>query len=268
LIETILFAVLCAALCTLRALVSLWAVDPATGFYEGHAPLVFAQNALWAAEIAVFLLLSLLHKKDRWSFPGRFLRGIPLAVAGAAFIGCSSVMLIENLLRFTEGDSSVKLSGILLQVIGIAAGLVMAGASLRLCRGRRNGSGILPAAFPALYMALAAVQSFLSYPTIASISDQQLEICTLSAGAFFFLAHARVLSGERGTAAVSYARGWGFCFALSGLSLCLGQQLATASGDWRMTVAERLLLALLSLYAAAFSCPLHISQRQNGYISQ
>ena len=167
-IETLLFMLLSAALCVLRALVSLWAVDPATGFYEGYASLIFAQDVLLITGVACFIIWAGMQAKSKWSFPNAWVRGLPLAVAGAALTVCSGILLIRDLFRFTEVDSSAGLSGIAAQAFGIAAGLAMAGAAWRLCRKKKRGSGILPAALPALYMAFMAVSRFLSSPTIAS----------------------------------------------------------------------------------------------------
>lgn len=260
-IETILFIFLSAVLCILRALLSLRAIDPATGFYEGYALLIVLQNLLFIAGASAFLIWAALQRKSRWRFPSAFVRGLPLAAAAAALTLCPAVVLMGDLFRFTGGDSSVKLSGSLIQLMGIAAGLAMAGAAFRLCRGKKNGSGILPAALPALYMALIAIQRFLLYPTVASISDQLLEVCALCAGSLFFLSHARVLSGERGRA-VSLARGWGFCFPLIAFALCLGEQLAAAARSGLiMDGVQRLLMVLLALYAAVFACTVRTAQK-------
>lgn len=256
-VETVIFAVLLIAQGVLRALVSLNGIDPATGFYEGHEVLILMQDALWVTGIAAFLVWAAAQAGQvRWHFPGRWVRGIPLAVLGAALVICSAVSLMRGLLRFTEGDASLTLGWLLAQALGLVSGLILSGASLRLCMGRKNGSGILPAAIPAVYMALLTVAQFLRYPTAYTISDQLLEICALCAGAFFFLAHARVLAGLRGKSAC-YARGWGFCFSFLALPLCISQQLAAgARAGLMMDGISRLLLAVSALYAGVFSCGL------------
>lgn len=256
-IGAVIFGLLLIAQCVLRTLVSLTGIDPATGFYEGQEALILAQNALWIAGPALFLTWAQAQADGlRWRLPGAWVRGIPLAVFSVALLVCSAVQLMRGLLRFTEGDPSVSMGWLLAQVLGVVSGLIFGGASRQLCRGQKNGCGILPAAIPAVYMALLSVSRFLCYPTAYTISDQLLELCALCAGAFFLLAHARVMAGQR-RKSLCYARGWGFCFSFLALPLCLSQQLAAGARDGLMMDGiSRLLLAVLALYAGVFSCTL------------
>jgi hypothetical protein len=264
LIETAFFILFSAALCILRALLGLWAIDPATGFYEGYMPLVFLQNALLALGMAVFIVHALQAAgKNGRPLTAAWMQGLPLAAAGSVLAVCSGVMLMQELLRFTGGEEGSGLISLTAQAVGLVSGLAMAVAAFRFRSGRERGCGLLTAAIPAVYMVLLTVARFLAYPTIAGISDQRWEVCALSMGALFFLYHARALSGMGETSALAYARGWGLCFGLIGLPLCAAQQLTVMTGGRNsllMPGPSRFSMGVLALYAVIFSCAIRPKQ--------
>lgn len=250
----ILFILLTVLESAARSVLGLFAIAPDTGFYTGMGGLVLAHNLLYLVGAAVLALLILLPREEPSlpEYPGRTL---PMLLAATGLVLCvgSFVSFFGDLYDFTAGGDT-HFGRVVAGPFAIIAAVAMFYLGLRALHGEYR-MNIWGASMPALWMAVQAVGRFMEYKTIASISDQTLEVVTLCVGALFWLAHARVVSPQGGLPARK-AKFWALLFSLFSVSLCVGQAVATLAGrqiSVQMPLISIAGFLLMGVYAALFA---------------
>lgn len=254
-IISIVFLVFCLALSVLRSVLAVNVIEPDTGFYAEMSGAVLAQNALFLIGIAALIVLVLCTRRGCTMRLDRFSRPLSVLLIGAAvLLGIfGSVQLWNDLLAFTQGDSSVTFFGVIARMLAIPAACAMLVIAVPLLRfgGYRHSMGA--SAVISLWITANAARCFTMSSTIASVSDQMLEVTALCMGGLFWLAHARITALEQFGSSPRMARLWGLLFALIAVPLCVSQicgTLLVGGAAVYMSLPEQIMLLLLGLYAA------------------
>ena len=243
-------------LSVLRIALQLMAIDPGTGFYMGCPQGVLIQNLLFIAGLLLFILLTGGKRFWQASKGQEKVMGFLLCAGGIA-LGASSLWELAGfMLDLFSWGGGLRPTLAISRLLALASSgtLIYAGAGLLSGGGFARSLAVYT--LPALWAAIGAVDCFLSSPTIASISDQVLEVLALCMGAFFWLSHARFASGRGISFSSHRGRASGLLFALFVLPLSLGRMAALpagSTGEPILFLGDLAALSLLGIYAFYWS---------------
>lgn len=248
--------VLIVLLSVLRIALQLLAIDPATGFYMGHSQEVLMQNLLFIVGLLLLILLSGGKRFWQASKGQEKVMGFLLCAGGIALGAASLWELAELILDLFSWGGGLRPTLAISRLLALAS----SGALIYVGAGLLSGGGFARSlsvyTLPALWAAIGAVDCFLSSPTIASISDQVLEVLTLCMGAIFWLSHARFAAGGELSFSSHRGRASGLLFSLFALPFSLGRMASLLMGRTEEPIllwGDLAALALLGIYAFYWS---------------
>ena len=147
------------------------------------------------------------------------------------------------------------LSGVLLSgaqaVMAVVSGIVFVRLGVSFLLERIANRSSITFIFPVIWALLACVEMFRDYPQIAGMPERTLYLLCLLCFTLFLMGHSRILGDVDFAKGTCWINAFGFCGALFGLTMTVGEVLCFSS--MTLPLSDVLLVFALSLYCLAFS---------------
>lgn len=254
----LLFAISAVICLPLYGFLSITRFDAQTGFLTAGILTTVFYAAL--AVLAVLMLAgSFLQKKQlRFSIFNSRLLAVLAMVLGGVLVLCGVFDLLN--IGYTILDSldflpAALLSGVLLSgaqaVMAVVSGIVFVRLGVSFLLERIANRSSITFIFPVIWALLACVEMFRDYPQIAGMPERTLYLLCLLCFTLFLMGHSRILGDVDFAKGTCWINAFGFCGALFGLTMTVGEVLCFSS--MTLPLSDVLLVFALSLYCLAFS---------------
>lgn len=254
----LLFAISAVICLPLYGFLSITRFDAQTGFLTAGTLTTVFYAAL--AVLAVLMLAgSFLQKKQlRFSIFNSRLLAVLAMVLGGVLVLCGVFDLLNigyAILDSLDFLPAALLSGVLLSgaqaVMAVVSGIVFVRLGVSFLLERITNRSSITFIFPVIWALLACVEMFRDYPQIAGMPERTLYLLCLLCFTLFLMGHSRILGDVDFAKGTCWINAFGFCGALFGLTMTVGEVLCFSS--MTLPLSDVLLVFALSLYCLAFS---------------
>lgn len=255
----ILFAIGAVICLPLYGFLCITALDPQTGFLAEGLPATLFYVALFVFPVLMILCSYLQKKRLTFSISNsRVLSVLSFALGGVMIAGAvvdviGIVAAVVDSLSYQSGSMllSVLLLSSLQIVMALISGLVFLRLGISYLLENIANRGSMTFIFPVVWALITCVEMFRDYPQIAGMPERTLYLLCLLAFTLFLMGQSRILSDVDFKKGVCWINAFGFCAALFGLTMTVGEIVSYST--MTLPLFDAILTFVMSLYCLSFS---------------
>lgn len=255
----ILFAIGAVICLPLYGFLCITALDPQTGFLAEGLPATLFYVALFVFPVLMILCSYLQKKRLTFSISNsRVLSVLSFALGGVMIAGAvvdviGIVAAVVDSLSYQSGSLllSVLLLSSLQILMALISGLVFLRLGISYLLENIANRGSMTFIFPVVWALITCVEMFRDYPQIAGMPERTLYLLCLLAFTLFLMGQSRILSDVDFKKGVCWINAFGFCAALFGLTMTVGEIVSYST--MTLPLFDAILTFVMSLYCLSFS---------------
>ena len=254
----LLFAIGAVICLPLYGFLCITALDPQTGFFASGMLSTIFYAALFVVPVLMILFSRLQKRHLVFSISNsRVLSVLSFALGGVMIAGgvADAVTVAAALMGLSQDGTSMVVSVLVLSALQIVMALISGGVFLRLgvsyMRENISNRGSMTFIFPVVWALITCVEMFRDYPQIAGMPERTLYLLCLLAFTLFLMGQSRILSDVDVKKGVYWTNAFGFCTALFGLTMTVGEIVSYSM--MTLPLFDAILTFVMALYCLSFS---------------